>query len=436
MEYLKQFIKYSSFSVLGMIGLSCYILADTYFIAQGLGANGLAALNLAIPIYSFIHGTGLMLGMGGAIKYTIYQSNDKVKKSNIIFTRTIYLAIIIAALFFIIGIFGSQQITSLLKASKETFMMTNTYLKMIMIFAPAFIINEILLCFVRNDGAPNLAMTAMIGGSLANIVLDYVFIFPLNLGIFGAVLATGLAPIISMMILSWHWFKKDNQFHLAQTKIIGRSSIAIMILGFPTLISELSSGIVIIVFNIIILKLVGNVGIAAYGVIANLSLVVIAIFTGVSQGMQPLISRCYGSKDLKGIKKVRNYGLITVLILSVIIYLVIFFQADMIVTIFNGKNNLQLQEIATPGLKIYFLAIFGASINIIIAAYFTAIQKPLPAHVISLLRGLILIVPLAWLLSSWWHLTGVWLTFLITELLVLLISIVLMFKNNNDHTIL
>lgn len=434
MGYLKLFIKYSSFSVLGMIGISCYILADTFFIAQGLGANGLTALNLAIPIYSFIHGTGLMLGMGGAIKYSIYQSNDNLKKAHLIFTNTIYLSIIMAALFFVIGLLGSQQITGLLKASRDTFIMTNTYLKTIMIFAPAFIINEVLLCFVRNDGAPNLAMTAMIGGSLANIILDYVFIFPLGLGIFGAVLATGLAPIISLLILSWHWFKKHNHFRLVRAKIIDRSSISIIMLGFPTLISEISSGIVIIVFNMIIFKLVGDVGIAAYGVIANLSLVVIAIFTGVSQGMQPLISRCYGSKDFKGIKKVRNYGLITVLILSVIIYLVIFFQADTIVTIFNGKNNLQLQEIATQGLKIYFLAVFWASINIIITAYFTAIQQPLPAHLISLLRGLILIVPLAWLLSSWWHLTGVWLTFLITELLVLLISIVLMFRNNNDLT--
>lgn len=428
-QYLNKFLKYASFSVLGMLGLSCYILADTYFISKGLGANGLAALNLAIPVYSFIHGSGLMLGMGGAIKYTIYQSNNKIKKANLIFTNTIFLAGIISLIFLLLGIFGSKQITTLLNANKEIFLMTNTYLRVILLFAPAFIINEVLLCYVRNDGNPNLAMKAMIGGSLSNILLDYLFIFSLGLGIFGAVLATGLAPVISMMILSWHWIRRNNQFHLIRTKISYKNFISIIILGFPTLISEISSGIVIIVFNLIIFKLEGNIGVAAYGVIANISLVVIAIFTGISQGMQPLISQSYGYKDLKAVKRLRNYGLITVLILSSLIYLIIFYQAEPIVKIFNSKDNLQLQIIAVEGLKIYFTAIFWASINIIIATYFTAIQKPIPAHLISLLRGLILIIPLAWLLSSCWELTGVWLTFLITEFIVVLISISLMYLN-------
>lgn len=430
-QYLNKFLKYASFSVLGMLGLSCYILADTYFISKGLGANGLAALNLAIPVYSFIHGSGLMLAMGGAIKYTIYQSNNKVKKANLIFTNTIFLACIISLIFLLLGIFGSKQITTLLNANKEIFLMTNTYLRVILLFAPAFIINEVLLCYVRNDGNPNLAMKAMIGGSLSNILLDYFFIFSLGLGIFGAVLATGLAPVISMMILSWHWIRSNNQFHLIRTKISYKNFISIIILGFPTLISEISSGIVIIVFNLIIFKLEGNIGVAAYGVIANISLVVIAIFTGISQGMQPLISQSYGYKDLKAVKRLRNYGLITVLILSSLIYLIIFYQAEPIVKIFNSKDNLQLQIIAVEGLKIYFTAIFWASINIIIATYFTAIQKPIPAHLISLLRGLILIIPLAWLLSSCWGLTGVWLTFLITEFIVVLISISLMIINKD-----
>lgn len=430
-QYLNKFLKYASFSVLGMLGLSCYILADTYFISKGLGANGLAALNLAIPVYSFIHGSGLMLGMGGAIKYTIYQSNNKIKKANLIFTNTIFLAGIISLIFLLLGIFGSKQITTLLNANKEIFLMTNTYLRVILLFAPAFIINEVLLCYVRNDGNPNLAMKAMIGGSLSNILLDYFFIFSLGLGIFGAVLATGLAPVISMMILSWHWIRSNNQFHLIRTKISYKNFISIIILGFPTLISEISSGIVIIVFNLIIFKLEGNIGVAAYGVIANISLVVIAIFTGISQGMQPLISQSYGYKDLKAVKRLRNYGLITVLILSSLIYLIIFYQAEPIVKIFNSKDNLQLQIIAVEGLKIYFTAIFAASINIIIATYFTAIQKPIPAHLISLLRGLILIIPLAWLLSSCWGLTGVWLTFLITEFIVVLISISLMIINKD-----
>ena len=162
-----------------MIGLSGYILADTFFIAKGLGANGLAALNLAIPIYSFIHGTGLMLGMGGATKYAIFWGQKEHQKSHQVFTNTLYLTVLLAAVFMLTGSLLSGKITALLGADGAVFSMTETYLRIILLFAPAFLLNEVLICFVRNDNNPKLSMLAMLTGSLSNILLDYVFIFPL-----------------------------------------------------------------------------------------------------------------------------------------------------------------------------------------------------------------------------------------------------------------
>ena len=95
----QDFVKYSSLNVLGMIGLSCYILADTFFVSKGLGTNGLTALNLAIPIYSFIHGSGLMIGMGGGTKYSIQKSQGKDKVANSIFSHVVAIAAIFAAVF-------------------------------------------------------------------------------------------------------------------------------------------------------------------------------------------------------------------------------------------------------------------------------------------------------------------------------------------------
>ena len=222
---LKEFARYTSLNVLGMIGLSCYILADTFFVAKGLGTSGLAALNLAIPVYSFIHGSGLMFGIGGATKFSI---SRKSGLSDLIFTNTLFFAGITALLFFLAGLFLSPQITALLGADSQVAAMTQTYLKMILLFAPAFILNDILVCFVRNDGNPRLSMLAMLGGSMANILLDYVFIFPLGMGIFGAVLATGLAPLISIAIMSGHWMGKNKGFHLAKTEIQGQTALLIL----------------------------------------------------------------------------------------------------------------------------------------------------------------------------------------------------------------
>ena len=138
-----EFMQYTALNVLGMIGLSCYILADTFFVSKGLGADGLAALNLAIPVYSFIHGTGLMLGIGGATKYSILKGQKMSCDTNTVFTNTVYNGILVAFIFMAAGFFLSGDITSLLGADTAVFSMTKTYLRVIMLFAPAFILNDI-----------------------------------------------------------------------------------------------------------------------------------------------------------------------------------------------------------------------------------------------------------------------------------------------------
>lgn len=431
-SYLRDFLFYTALNVLGMMGLSCYILADTFFISKGLGANGLAALNLAIPIYSFIHGSGLMLGIGGATKYSIFKGQRAHKNADQVFSNTLYAGGILILIFLSAGLFLSGKITVLLGADEEIYAMTKTYLQVILLFSPAFMMNDILICFVRNDGSPSLSMTAMLVGSFANIILDYIFIFPMGLGIFGAVLATGFAPVISMMILSIHWLKKRSHFRFKWIKPQPKMMGSMLALGVPSLISEVASGIVIIVSNMIILKLLGNVGVAAYGVVANLSLVVVSVYTGIAQGMQPLVSKSYGYGDAKGIQKTLGYALITMGAVSAVIYAGILLFADPIAGIFNSEQNLKLQKIAVDGLKLYFLAVPFVGFNIVISMFFTSTEKAVPAQMVSLLRGMILIIPMAFLFSSLWGITGVWITFPVTEGIVALLGFVLYSLNSKQ----
>lgn len=421
----KDFAKYSSLNVLGMVGLSCYILADTFFVSKGLGADGLAALNLAIPVYSFIHGSGLMIGMGGGTRFSIQKSRGDHHSADRIFTNALYLTALFALIFVLIGIFFSGAIASLFGAKDEVFAMSEIYLKVILLFAPAFLLNNLLLCFVRNDGAPQLSMAAMIGGSLSNIVLDWVFIFPCGMGIFGAVFATGLAPVISIIILSPHFLRKKNQFHVTKCKPDFALFSSILSSGVPSLVTEVSSGIVMIIFNSIILRLEGNVGVAAYGVIANISLVVMAVYTGIAQGIQPIISKYYGLKNIKNINSTLKYALTSMLIISAAVYMTIFFCAAGIAGIFNSEQNAMLQAIASNGLRIYFIAAPFAGFNIIISVYFTSTERQRPAHLISLLRGFIIIIPSAFLFSALFDIVGVWCSFFITEAIVSIIAMCL-----------
>jgi len=412
---LKEFVQYVALNICGMIGLSCYILADTFFVSRGLGANGLAALNLAIPIYSFVHGSGLMLGMGGATKYSIYMGQGNLQNANGIYSDTVYIMTVFSAIFVAMGIFFSGNLALVLGADKEVFGMTKTYLQVILLFSPAFIANDSLLCFIRNDGNPKLSMTAMLAGSLSNIVLDYVFIFPLHMGIFGAVLATGFAPVISLGTLSRHWITKNNQFHFEKTKPLLKLAGNIISLGVPALITEAASGIVMIVFNALILKLQGNIGVAAYGVIANLSLVVTSVYTGIAQGIQPILSRFYGYGDAKSTKQTLKYAVRLMLLISGGIYLFFLMAVNSVVGLFNSEQNMHLQQIAENGLKLYFTAIPFVGFNIVISTFFTSTEKALPAQIISLSRGFIIIVPMAFIMSFLFRMTGVWLSYPFTE---------------------
>lgn len=425
--YFREFLKYSSLNVLGMIALSCYILADTFFVSKALGADGLAALNLAIPVYSFINGSGLMIGMGGGIKYSIAKSQGAAQRADQTFTNSVVLTAVIAACFFLTGLLASGPLALLLGADGTVYEMTRTYLQVILLFAPMFMTNNLLLCFIRNDGAPQLSMAAMITGSLSNVVLDYVFMFPFGMGIFGAVLATGLAPVISILVLSPYLFRRKNQFHLRKCRISGKLALGIFSSGLPSLITEVSSGIVIIVFNTIILGIAGNIGVAAYGVIANLSLVVMSIYTGISQGIQPLLSSGYGTGNRKKIQSVLRYALVSAVLISAVVYVCVFFGADPIAAVFNSEQNATLQSIAVTGLKIYFTACVFAGFNIILSVYFTSTENALPAHIISILRGFVVIIPMAFLLSAAAELLGVWAAFPATELTVSLIGAGLFF---------
>lgn len=423
----RTFTKYVSANILGMVGLSCYILADTFFIARGVGPDGLTALNLAIPAYSFINGLGLMIGMGGATRYSISGGNGDGASRKTVFTQSLLFVLALAAVFFLIGLLFPWQLASLLGADASILPLTGVYLRILLMFAPMFMLNNLLICFVRNDKKPQLSMTAMLVGSLSNIVLDYVFIFPLGMGMAGAAIATGVAPVVSMLILSRHFIRKENQFHLCRVKPSFKRIRDISALGVSSLIVEVSSGVVMIVFNFLILKDSGNLGVAAYGILANIALVLISIFTGISQGVQPILSSCFGKKETKNIKSLLRYALTTSILFALISYGVTYIFSDGIVELFNKEQNKTLHEIAVSGMHIYFTAFLFVGVNIISAACFSAIDKPVRAFLISCLRGFLFVIPLAFALSAALGLNGIWLTvpaaeFLTTVVVLLLIK--------------
>ena len=422
-KILKKFAKYVSLNILGMIGLSCYILADTFFISKALGANGLAALNFSISIYCIIQGLGLMIGIGGATRYTILRSKNRDKEAKKVFSNALTIGLIVSFILAIIGLIFSRKLSQILGADTDTINMSNIYLKTILCFSPFFISNNILLAFIRNDGDPRLSMAGMIVGSLSNIILDYIFIFPLSMGMFGAAFATCLAPIISIGVLSIHFIKRRNNFKLKLIKPNFKIVSKIISLGMSSFITEVSSGVVLMVFNLIILNISGNIGVAAYGIVANISLVIIAIFTGIAQGMQPLVSEGYGKKNKELMNGVLKYSIILSVFISIVIYIVANIFSKEIVAIFNSENIEELTTLAVNGIKIYFVGFIFVGINIISAAFLSGTSNVKPAFMISMLRGFVLLIPIAYILANIYNMNGVWISFVVAELLTFIVSV-------------
>ena len=422
--YLKPFAKYVSLNVLGMLGVSCYVLADTFFVSNGVGAMGLTALNLAVPVFSFIQCVALLFGVGGGIKYAVAKAEGDQKEANSIFSTSLVLGAIFSVIFVILGLTASKPFALLLGAKDaEVLAMTRQYLQVVLIFSPAFIFQMIIACFVRNDGNPRLSMLATLISSLFNIVFDYILIYPLNMGMLGAVLATGFSPILGMLILSFHWITKKNCVKAEKTKISAKTTFSIMALGLPSMVTEFSGGFVVVIFNSIIMSLSGNIGVSAYGVVANIAFVVLSMYSGVASGAQPLFSEAHGRKDLKAKDTLLTYSLITGGTASIVIYILLACLHKQIAGIFNSENIPELAQIAELGLIIYFAGSVFASFNAIFSSYFAAIEKPLPSQIITLLKGLILIIPLVYLFSFLLNMTGVWLSYVITEFIVFIIAI-------------
>lgn len=422
------FLKYVSANVLGMIGFSCYILADTFFIARGIGSDALAALNLVLPAYSLLNGTGLMIGMGGGSRYSLSSTHPEEEMHRTVFTQSVLLAVIAAIFFALTGLLGAEPLCLLLGADSRTLPFAVPYIRILLVFAPLFLANNLLVCFVRNDGEPALSMAGMIIGSLSNILLDYFFIYPLDLGMVGAALATATAPLISMGILSSHFRKGNSHFRLVRTKLSLSGASSICSLGISSLITEVSSGIVILVFNFLILDLSGNTGVAAYGVLANIALVLIAISTGIAQGIQPIVSSHPGEKGQPVRHQIRRYALLTALLLALLSYAVIFLLADPIADLFNKDQNTALTSIAADGMRIYFTSLFFSGINIVAAVFLSSTNRPKQAFILSLLRGFLLIIPAAFLLAHLFGLTGIWMSLPVTEGIVCIFSLLFLKK--------
>lgn len=417
-----QFFKFASTGMLGMIGLSLYILADTFFIANGIGPNGITALNIVLPIYNFMIAIAMLIGIGSACFASTEIGMGRSERAKQIYSFAVTVAAVISVLFLALGLIFTRQVLTVFGATDSTYQLASEYYRIVIVFAPMFMLNQVFLAFTRNDNKPQLAMISLLAGSGFNIVMDYVCIYIFGWGMTGAALATAFSPVVGMLVMSTHLLRKKCTYHFHLTKPDWSFVRPILSGGMASFVTEFSTGIVIVAFNLVILRLVGEIGIASYAIVANISLVFLSVLNGVGQAIQPLVSVNFGAGNLHRIRRVLVLGATTALVIGALGYLICQFFAAPIIGAFNSTGDTQLAAMTRDGFWRYFISLMPLGLNIVIATFFQSVLSMRVSLVVSTLRGLIFILPSIFLLS-FSGLNGVWFAPVVAEIATLAVAL-------------
>lgn len=416
---IRRFFRYTSQNISAMIGLSLYILADTFFISKYAGADGLATLSLFLPAFGILYGVGLMLGNGFATVYTIGKASGEDVSTH--FMQALLWALVLGFPIAILGYLFPSSIMRLLGGQQSHIALGSGYVRILMSMTPVFFLNFICGSFARNDNAPTFAMVASLVGSFSNILFDYLFLFVFDWGFQSAATATVISPCLSILILSFHFLGKRGGVGLK----IGRPSLKVFFrscaLGMSSFMAEISSGITIFVFNNLIMGLSGSIGVAAYSITANIAYVPGALYGGIADGSQPLLSESYGKDDRKSLHLCLKLGLVSILIAAILVVSCCWLFTGPIVNVFNGEQDAELARTAFTSVRLYSLGFLVSGINMMLISFYAATDKPKPEIIGSFSRGCVSIVICALVMSRIWGLIGIWLSFLCAEVLTLII---------------
>lgn len=422
----KVFINYLVPSVSATMVTSIYIFADTLMIGRGIGATGLAALNILLPMYSTFYGFGMMCGIGGSVLFGFSRGKGEEQEARGYFTTALMLATLLAVLSAVLCNVFFEPLLNLLGCTPAMREYAVPYGRILMTVSPTYIFSCFLQGFVRNDGAPRLAMIGVVSGGIMNVILDYVFIYILRWGMSGAALATVIGTVLTILILCSHFFKQDNHLKLGGG-ISLRKAWEVLLNGMPSFIMELSSGVIMLLFNLQLLKYVGDIGVVVYGIVSNVALIVTSLSNGIAQAAQPMISANYGAGNIGRVREGRNLGLITAMAAGILFTSTGFLCPEMIAGIFLVPTE-QIVAMAVPAIKLYFISFVISEWNILCGTYFQAIVKPKLSLMVTVLRGIALNSILVFILPAIFGVNGIWAVVTVSEIVTAAVVVCFIWK--------
>ena len=420
-------VRYVIPQMIGLVFNSVYFIVDGIFIGRRLGNLALAAAGVAVPVLEITIALSMLVSVGtGIIISSNLGSGDK-DGAVAAFNLSNLVALVMGAALAILGNIFIYPLARFLGADNSIINDTVVYLRYFISFSPFLIFSFTLGTYARNDQRPVLAMAALTIGSLSNILLDYIFMYPLNMGMAGAALATGLGPVFSVIILLPHFLSKRGILHFRKPVFSWKTIARIGKNGTPAFVAEFSLGFVTLLYNIFIIKNgLGNDGLAAYMVIGYAALICLTAFLGASQGIQPAVSFFHGSGKQDKISSLFRATLVFTLGLGIVFYGLIFFFGRNFFSIFITGNP-ALLDFAAEKARWYFINLIPAGVNILLISFLQSMERSSLSLAISLSRSTLPVILALVLLPMILPGNGLWLAVTAAEFFTLALAIGLQF---------
>ncbi len=412
---LRKFVGFVTPSVVMLVVIGLYYTVDSIFVSNFVGSDALAALSIAYPLQGLVWGVSVMLAAGSSAIVAIKMGEGKQQEANEKFTLICIVSTAIGIGMILLGFLFMDQLIRFLGATDRLWDYCEPYARILLLGAPAAFLGVLFEYFIRVDGRPGFTLMLYLSGGIVHLGLDYVFIVLCDWGIKGAAWANLAGLCMVMLVGAFYFIFQDTQLKLVRPKWDGRYVAHSMLNGSSEMVSEASAGITTFFFNMIVIRLAGEDGVAALSVVLNSHYLLISTHLGYITGVAPLISYYYGAKEYGKVNVFLKYSRIFMLASSIALAVLCFVCAPLIALAFEPKGT-AVYEMAEVGVRYLSAAFLFTGINIFASGFFTAYGNGQISAMISLSRALIMVIVGAFLLSWLFGLKGVWLSLAFAEI--------------------
>lgn len=414
------YFKYLSAAFGSAMISSIYSIVDTAMVGQYHGPQGTAALAVVAPIWNIIYSLGLLMGIGGSVIFSTKRGSGQGDGSeNQYFSAALIGSVALSILAWVGIICFEDEILTFFGADESLLILSKKYVQPIKYVFPLFLFNQMLAAFLRNDNNPGLATLGVLSGGIFNIFGDYFFVFPCDMGIYGAGLATAIGSGISFIVMLTHFISRKNTLKPVRPEKLIHKLREITVTGFSTFFIDVAMGILTILFNRQIMKYLSSDALAIYGPIIQISTFVQCCAYSVGQASQPIISTNFGANKGSRIKETLRLALYTTAFFGVFWTALSMACPNVYIRIFMSPTP-EILSMAPSIIRTYALSFLLLPFNIFSTYYFQAIMKPSAAFTVSVARGLVISGILIMLLPALVSANALWFAMPITELLVMI----------------